>query len=291
MRARSVGGRWWAAAVSTLLVVAAAWLAGCTASSVAGNPGGAGRSTIGPGETTVRLLQMNLCNSGRADCYSGGRAISTAAVLIGRHRPDVVSLNEVCRGDVAVLKSAMTDAFGGAAVASGFRPAEDRATWGSVRCQNGQDFGDGILVEIPPEARSRILSGVYPTQDPHDVEERVWVCVDLSSSYSACTTHAASTSTAIALAQCRYLLSSAAQRMRHRGDGKRIIFAGDLNVAARGAPNLQACVPDGYVRADDGDLQALVATPPIAVRSRSIIDMHGTTDHPGLLVDLLLPRR
>ena len=239
----------------------------------------------------MRVLQMNLCNSGRAGCYSGGRAISVAAAVIGRHQPDMVSLNEVCREDVHVLKLAMSATFHGRAVASAFKPAEDRSTKAPVRCQDGQEFGHGVLAVAPSAAaRPRIYSGIYPVQDPNDVEERVWVCVDLAPQFFACTAHTASTNTTIALAQCRYLLGSVVQRVRHHNSGDRVIVAGDFNVAAGGAPNPQACLPRGYERADDGALQDVVASPSIAVRSRSVIDMLGTTDHPGLLVELVLSR-
>jgi hypothetical protein len=35
----------------------------------------------------------------------------------------------------------------------------------------------------------------------------------------------------------------------------------------------------------------VIAGPGIAIRSRAILDMNGTTDHPGLLVELTLPDR
>jgi hypothetical protein len=244
---------------------------------------------IGPGETTLRVLQMNLCNSGRADCYSGGRAVSTAVTLIHHDRPQMVSLNEVCSDDMSVLEQAMSTAFPSATVATAFKSAEDRLTHAPVRCQNGQQFGDGVLAVIPPRAHGfRSYSGVYPIQDLNDPEERVWVCIDLAPQFSACTTHTASTSTTIALAQCRYLLNSAVPTMSPRDGGDPIILGADLNLEARGSPSPQSCLPRGYQRADDDALQAVVVSPGIAVRSRSAIDMGGTTDHPGLLVEVVL---
>ena len=249
------------------------------------------RPTIGPGETTVRVLQMNLCNSGRADCYSGGRAVSMAAALIHHDRPEIVSLNEVCRDDVRVLKQAMSTTFPAATVASAFKSAEDRPTQAEVRCQNGQQFGDGVLAVVPSPAHGfRSYSGVYPVQDLNDPEERVWVCIDLATQFSACTTHTASTSTTIALAQCRYLLNSAVPMMSRRDGGDPIILGADLNLAARGSPSPQSCLPRGYQRTDDGALQHVVVSPGIGVRSHSAIDMRGTTDHPGLLVEVVLSR-
>lgn len=291
MRLRSFRGPWRARALASFVVLSVGWSAGCAGGGAARYPSGASRQTVAPGERTVRLLQMNLCNSGRAACYDRGRAITVAAALLRHDRPDMVTLNEVCRDDVDVLKRAISSTFHGAPVASAFRAAEDRVTKAPVRCENGQEFGDGVLLVRAPASRHvHIFSGVYPMQDPSDVEERVWVCIDLATQFSGCTTHTASTDTAIALAQCRYLLSSAVQTPRRRG-GKPIILAGDLNLRAGGSPNPQSCLPRGYQRTDDGALQDVMASPGITIRSHAAIDMQGATDHPGLLVDLVLSSR
>lgn len=290
MRLRPVCGPWRAAAVASCLALSVGGVADCTADRGASNPSSVSRPTIGPGETVVRVLQMNLCNSGLADCYSGGRAVTMAAALIHRDRPDMVSLNEVCREDVEVLKRTMSATFQGADVASAFKSADDRRTQSPYRCENGQQFGDGVVAVVPSAAYgSRIHSGVYPVQDLNDPEERVWVCIDLAPQFAGCTTHTASTSTTVALAQCRYLLNSAVPTMRH-GDDVPIILGADLNLAAGGSPGPQSCLPRGYGRTDDGALQVVVVSPGDAVRSHSTIDMRGTTDHPGLLAEVVLSR-
>ena len=249
------------------------------------------RAMIGPVQTRVRALQMNLCNSGRAACYSGGRAVSTAVALIHQHRPEMVTLNEVCRDDVRVLKKALSATFPDTAVASAFTSAIDRPAQAPVRCQNGQQFGDGVLVVVSsPVVALRRFSGVYPAQDPQDPEERVWVCLDLATRFSACTTHTASTNRTIALDQCRYLLNSAVPRISPRDGGDPVILGADLNLPARGSPSPQSCLPSGYHRADDDALQDVVVSPGVELRSHSAIDMHGTTDHPGLLVEVVLSR-
>ena len=94
----------------------------------------------------VRVLQMNLCNSGLAGCYTG-RAVATAADVIRAQAPDVVTLNEVCRSDAAVL-----DRRGTAPPA--FRPVPDRRTGGATRCRNGEPYGIAILTR-GDESQSR----------------------------------------------------------------------------------------------------------------------------------------
>jgi hypothetical protein len=273
------------------VVVFGGFLAGCNTGRAASGPTTMSRPTIGPLDATVRVLQMNLCNSGRADCYSGGRAVSLAVALIHEHQPDMVTLNEVCRDDLGVLKQAMSASFPATPVASAFASAEDRPTGAPVRCQNGQEFGDGVLVVVsPPAVGSRSYSGIYPVQDPNDSEERAWVCIDLATRFSACTTHATNANPTIALDQCRYLLSSVVPRISPGKGVGPIILGADLNLEAHGSPSPQSCLPTGYQRTDDDGLQNVVVSPGIGVRSPSVIDMQGTTDHPGLLVDVVLPR-
>jgi hypothetical protein len=292
MRVRLVRGPRRASAVAFLLVLSVGCLTGCAADRAASDRTSTGRPTTGPDQTTVRVLQMNLCNSGRAECYAGGRAVSMAVALIHQDRPEMVTLNEVCLDDVRLLKQAMSATFAATAVASAFTAAKDRLTRAPVRCQNGQQFGDGVLVvDSSPALGFHRFRGVYPVQDPEDPEERVWVCIDLATRFSACTTHTASTDTTIALDQCRYMLNSAVPRISRRTGGDPIILGADLNLAARGSPGPQSCLPSGYRLTDDDALQDVVVSPGVGVRLLSAIDMHGTTDHPGLFAEVLLTGR
>ena len=289
MRVGRVRRRHRAVALACIAAFSVGTIADCAAGRAASERSSVSRPSIGPDETTVRVLQMNLCNSGRAACYTGGRAVSMAVALVRQHRPQMISLNEVCRDDVRVLKQAMSVAFPTATVASAFASATDRPSRAPVRCQNGQEFGNGVVVVVSSPARGvRTHSGVYPVQDPEDPEERVWVCIDVAGRFSACTTHTASTNTTVALDQCRYLLTSVAPGIG-RGD-EPIILGADLNLAGRGPASPQSCLPSGYQRTDDAALQHVVVSPGAEVRSHSVIDMDGTTDHPGLLVDVALHR-
>ena len=94
----------------------------------------------------LRVLQMNLCNSGLAGCYTG-LAVATAVDVIRAQAPDVVTLNEVCRADVAVLARAS------GAAASAFRPAMDRRTGEAVHCLDGEPYGIAVLTRRPASGR------------------------------------------------------------------------------------------------------------------------------------------
>ena len=235
------------------------------------------------------MLQFNLCDSGIAGCFTG-RSVREAATVIRHARPDVVTLNEVCRDDVSDLARAMAAARRGEQVASAFKAAVDRRTHRPFRCLNEQQYGIGLLVVRGSDVSGyRTYDGVYPNQDLADPEERVWLCVDVGGGFVACTTHTASTSTAVALAQCRYFLNSAVPSVGSRSGDTPVIVGADFNLRADRSPGAQSCLPNGYRRVDDGSLQDVVVSRAIAVRSSTVIDMRGTTDHPGLLVDLTLP--
>ncbi len=64
------------------------------------------------GDSSVRVLQMNLCDSGHAHCYTG-RSVAEASEVIRAEDPDVVTVNEVCQDDVAALEAVLTGSDGG----------------------------------------------------------------------------------------------------------------------------------------------------------------------------------
>jgi hypothetical protein len=235
--------------------------------------------------TRVAVLQMNLCDSGIAACYTG-RSVAAAATLIRVDAPEVVTLNEVCRGDVATLSPALSAGRPGTVV-SAFQAAVDRRTGHAFRCRNGEPYGIGLLARIGPPSRAYVTTaGVYPIQDTGDPEERAWLCVRVMRDFSACTTHLASTNPTVALAQCRYLLGTSLPALRAGDRRPPAVLGGDLNLRPGRPPDVRSCVPKGYARLDDGGTQDILASAGFAVTSRRTIGMNGATDHPSLLVTL-----
>lgn len=232
----------------------------------------------------VRLLQMNLCNSGIAECFTG-RAVAGAAAVIRAEVPDVVTLNEVCRDDVAVLERALADTVPGATASSQFQPARDRRTGGPYACRDGGRFGIGVVSQTRSVTAS---AGIHPSQDPGDPEERAWLCLDTGAGdpITVCTSHLAYTDREIALAQCRYLFDTVIAGLRARDGAGPVVVGADLNLGPRSDPDLRSCLPDGAVVVGGDGRQHVVTLPgPVASRSRSI-GMRGSTDHPALLVTL-----
>jgi hypothetical protein len=244
--------------------------------------GGLAASAGPASRDSLRVLQMNLCDSGIAGCYTG-RSVPRAAAVIRAQAPDVVTLNEVCQDDVYALDHTLAKIYRDGDVVSTFQAAADRRTGGAFRCRNGQPYGIGLVAHIPSR-RYATYSGRYPMQDAGDPEERVWLCLDAIGSFRACTTHLADTSPTVALAQCGYLWHTAIPSVWAQSNRREpTVLGGDLNLRVGVAPDVRSCLPPGYL--GDGGVQYVVATD-FAVNSSRSITMSGTTDHPALLVTL-----
>lgn len=273
MDARPYRGIRRAVAAAACLVLAMTLLAGA----------GVAAGFTGP---ELRVLQMNLCNSGEAGCYTG-RSVARAAAALRAHAPDLVTLNEICEGDVETLGHTLAGVHHGALVVQSFQAARDRRTGAPYRCQNGQAYGIGLIARLAtPAGGHSTQGGIYPAQDPNDPEERAWLCLSAPGAFRACTTHLAYTSAAVALAQCRYLVETVIPGQHARGGYLPTLLAGDFNLAAE---DLSACLSPDYLRGADGSAQQIMVTSDLPPRSTRVIDMEGTTDHPGLLITVATP--
>ena len=292
-------------------VTLAGALVGCAmlVTACALGPTGPGPDATGPNgagaDASVRVLQMNLCDSGIARCYTG-RSVTEATALIRAERPDMITLNEVCRDDVTALEGVLTDVDGGrpGTVVSAFQAAWDRRTGAPLHCTNRQHYRIGLVARHGGSAQEGYVTtgGLYTVQDTGVPEERAWLCLspaatttrlrtaapadDLAGDIAVCTTHLTNSSPTVARAQCTYLLGTAIPAVRARSRSVPVVLGGDFNLTSGGA-DVRACVPAGDQRADDGIVQHVVASPEFAVGSRRTIEMR-TTDHPGLLVTLTL---
>ncbi|MBM7495032.1 endonuclease/exonuclease/phosphatase family metal-dependent hydrolase [Micromonospora luteifusca] len=236
--------------------------------------------------TILRALQMNLCNSGRASCYTG-QSLARAAEVISAEAPDLVTLNEICQDDVTALERVFATVHSGRTAVSAFQAARDRPSGGDTRCRNGQPYGVGLLTHVQtPDTPHAVYRGIHPTQDLADPEERPWLCVNVDSVLLACTTHLAATSYRVALAQCGHLLNTILPTIRRHGGYAPTVLSGDLNLRDGGYPDVRSCTPPDHQRIDDGALQHIIATFDIRLCCRKSLVMRGATDHPGLLATL-----
>jgi endonuclease/exonuclease/phosphatase family protein len=303
--------------LSTVVGCSVAAFAAVIATSVAGEP------VRERGDASVRVLQMNLCDSGHAHCYTG-RSVAEASEVIRAEVPDVVTVNEVCQDDVAALEAVLTGGGGDSGsrgtVVSAFQAAWDRRTGAAIRCRNGRPYGIALVARLAATPQGYdAVGGAYPMQDAGSPELRAWLCLGPRAARSrplgppvpgpidagpsdpdpndpdpndtapapvaVCTTHLASGSPAVARAQCAYLLATAIPAVRARAGSAPVILGGDLNLRSDDSPAAVACLPADDRRADDGQVQHVVATPELVVGSPRTIAMPAT-DHPGLLVTL-----
>ena len=277
-----------------LVVCLFALVTGCTTTAPAsGAPGPTGVAPS-PAPATpapipapaVRVLQLNLCSSGIAGCYTG-RSTEQAAAVIRAEAPDLVTLNEVCQDDVADLERALAAAVPDATVVSAFQPARNGRTGEPYRCRNGRQYGIGLLsrwpsVPDPPQRRD------LPGPGPGRPRRAAWLCLDAAATppVAVCTTHLAYTKREVAGAQCRYLFETVIGGDPRAGRHGTLVLGADLNLGNGDDPDLRACLPPGSALVDDGGQQHVVATPEYVVADHRTVDLRDTTDHPGLLVTL-----
>ncbi len=242
-----------------------------------------------PSKYPLWVLQMNLCNSGIASCYDNGKSVPEAATVIKGSAPDLVTLNEVCQPDVATLAATLSSVYTGSTVVWAFKAAQNRGTGAPYKCKNGQDYGIGVIAHIPaPYNGYQTFSGIYASQDTSSAEERAWLCLYATGNFYACTTHLASTSGTVALAQCKDLMNTQIPAVRAAGGYKPTLIGGDLNLKYKGSPDAQSCVPGGYYRKGDGDVQHIMATTDLVFSSSKTIPM-SHTDHDGWFVAVTAP--
>ena len=280
--------RWLRAAVVACLV---ACLVACsttaTDATTAVPPAEAPTPAPAAPSVPVRVLQLNLCSSGIAACYTG-RSTAAAAAMVRTVAPGLVTLNEVCQDDVAALERALAEVVPAGSATSAFQAARDGRTGEPYRCRNGQQYGIGLVSRWPAAARPSLNAGIYPAQDTEDPEERAWLCLEVAAGPAvvACTTHLAYTKREVALDQCRYLFDTVIARMRTRDGASPVVVGGDLNLGSGDSPDLVSCLPQGSAMVDDEGQQHVVATPEFVVDGSETLDLGDTTDHPGLLVTL-----
>lgn len=247
-------------------------------------------SEVLPGHYPFWALQLNLCNSGVAKCYEGGQALPEGARVVVDTAPDVVTLNEICLPDVAQIASSLASVYTGSTVVWGFQAARNRGTGGPYKCKNGQDYGIGVVAHIPGVFNgAQTFGGIYASQDPGSSEHRAWLCVNAVGSFYACTTHLAAGNGPVALTQCKDLMNNLIPSVRAAGGGYApTVVGGDLNLKFRGSPDAQSCVPGGYYRKGDGDVQHILATTDLVFSASRKIGM-SHTDHDGWFVQMTAP--
>jgi hypothetical protein len=231
--------------------------------------------------STVKLLQMNLCNSGEGSCFSGGRAVDEAATVIRRYAADIVTLQEICQNDVGdagnpgPLARAMADVHGADQIAVHFVPAKNPRDNEPYRCLNGRWFGNAVLHH---HDGADVRGGWYADWNVGD-EIRSWGCAEVvARRLTVCTTHI-SNHTPVTVPQCRELfriLSNASWTQ------PQVVVSGDLNLPAS---RLGECGIDGFNVASDDSVQHVLYRGDVRP-IRTGFEPLRWTDHPALYQEL-----
>jgi endonuclease/exonuclease/phosphatase family metal-dependent hydrolase len=252
---------------TALAVVGAALAAaGCGG----GEPGPSGAAAQG---ATYALMQMNLCLSGRAGCY--GRVaypagVEDAVARIRQARPDAVTLNETCRGDVERIarRTAYHVRFTRVVYAGALLPCISPGGRGL--------FGDAVLTRAPV-----VRSETHDFTGQSGPERRRWLCVTTRGGIDVCTAHV-NTRSRVEVAGNDAQCAEIARILARRAATRTVIFGGDVN-------RRRSCAPAGaWTRTDEegrqaGGLQHVYGSRALRSPTAQVIPaLH--TDHDVLLV-------
>jgi endonuclease/exonuclease/phosphatase family metal-dependent hydrolase len=223
---------------SVILLLAAA---GCALVLALSGCGGSSAAVPPAASSTFTLMQMNLCLSGLADCYGKAEypaVVEEAVARIREARPDAVTLNEACQGDVTRI-----------ARRTGYHLRFSRVIYRGERLRcvrpGGRGlFGDAVLTKAAIEG-----TGNRDFEAQAGIERRRWLCVSTRVDVDVCTAHLNTRSTIEVAgndAQCIEL----AVLLGRRAAKRTVTFGGDVN-------RRRSCAPDGvWTRTDRSADQA-----------------------------------
>jgi endonuclease/exonuclease/phosphatase family metal-dependent hydrolase len=244
-------------------------LGGCSGSSGTATASAARPS---PG-SAFTLMQMNLCLSGMDSCYAKVEypaVVQEAITRVREVRPDAVTFNEACSGDVALI-----------ARRTGYHLRFSKVIYNGkplpcIRPGGRGLFGDAVLSKTP------ILSAAsQPFEAQAGPERRVWLCASTRIGVDVCTAHLATQEPDEAAAnklQCAELGAILARRAAARA----VIFGGDVNRRPSCAPHGFWTRTDRSAHQDPGSQQVYGTGAFRSPLARVVPAIH--TDHDILLV-------
>jgi endonuclease/exonuclease/phosphatase family metal-dependent hydrolase len=179
---------------------------------------------------------MNLCLSGIGGCYTKvdyPAAVGEAIARIHETRPDAVTFNEACSGDVALIARRTGYYLRFSKVFYNGKPLR------CIRPVGRGFFGDAVL------SKARILSAAsQPFAAQAGPERRVWLCASTSIGVDVCTAHLASHDPVEVGANALQCAELGALLARRAAAGA-VIFGGDVN-------RRPSCAPRGFWTRTDG---------------------------------------
>jgi hypothetical protein len=214
--------------------------------------------------TSYSVLQMNICNSGFADCYSG-RATERSGDLINARQPSVATVNEICFSDLAPIQT--KTGYAGVFTQSG-----------SQKCRNGSAYGNALLFPAGTSVGTPYRL-TYAAQS-QTTELRTLTCA-AGAGVTACVTHLTPDSDRIKSQQAAQMKEVVGN---DAGRGPTVL-GGDWNMTYGGSPNAQDYVPAGMFRKGDAVQHIMATSAHFGFESTRVMRLDWT-DHPGLQVYL-----
>jgi endonuclease/exonuclease/phosphatase (EEP) superfamily protein YafD len=249
-------------------------LAGCSESSGAAT---AASTSAGP---TYTLMQMNLCLSGLAACYRKVEypaVVDEAVARIRAVRPDAVTFNEACSGDVARIaqRTGYHLRFSAVIYFGKLLPC--------IKPGGRGLYGDAVVV------RAGVASSEnHAFRAQAGPEQRRWLCVNTRIGVDVCTSHLASPDPEEVAANNPQCAELRALLVRRASSGS-VIFGGDVNRRPSCAPREFWTRTDGSGHQDPGS-QQVYGTGALRLPSAHVVPaVH--TDHDVLIVRAHLTAR
>jgi endonuclease/exonuclease/phosphatase family metal-dependent hydrolase len=218
-------------------------------------------------------MQMNLCLSGLGSCYAKVEypaVVWEAITRIRQARPDAVTFNEACSGDVALITRRTGYHMRFSKVIYYGKPLPCRRPGGRGF------FGNAVL------SKASILSTAsQPFQAQAGPERRVWLCASTRIGIDVCTAQLASHEPVEGAAnelQCAELKVILARRAAVGA----VIFGGDVNRRPSCAPHGFWTRTDSFAHQDPGSQQVYGTGAFRSPSARVVPAIH--TDHDVLLV-------
>jgi endonuclease/exonuclease/phosphatase family metal-dependent hydrolase len=225
------------------------------------------------------LLQMNLCLSGLAPCLQYPQVLGEAVTVIRTRRPNAVTLNEVCEGDVARIAARTGYHRRFTTVLYRGRPLPCRSPAGRGV------FGNAVLTRGTIRHSD---DGRYTAQDV--LEQRRWLCVTTVRPVTVCTTHLEAIASLATLEIRRRQCAELTDLLAARAGRGPTVAAGDINAVS-------SCAPRGmWTRTDHGASQKPALQQTYGSTADFLHPLAGVvsatfTDHDFLLVSARLVRR
>ncbi|GAA2522235.1 hypothetical protein [Pilimelia columellifera] len=286
------------AVVSASLGAGAASAAPADAAVTVATPITAVAGPLRPDAATPRVedasaLQVNLCGSGYdKDCYEkGGASVKGTVRLIKKLKPQVLTLNEVCRNDLDTLFDEMRAANPGSGSTWSFSPIHG-ANGAQINCVTGGAYGTAVVATLAGMTSYNSWTYTFSKQARGD-ERRLANCSVIrgrqDAGYFVCSVQFSHEDADVAAAQCGQLTGKIMGELAGETPYP-IMSAGTFNLDGTGVADCIDPVADEYDYTSGDDMQWLVGSEGVTLGGAQTFEVKGT-GIPATLFDITFDTR